>query len=145
MHISRNVHAGAMPDSVMVVIARIQFVVGRIIIGKYSCARQSVLADHTVQSGFFGIRGHDSNHSALAFDHADYGSFWLDDTAKAFCSWANVHLIGFDTLSNSADGRIFFQHGTNLLEHPPCCLVSNPSLALNLLCGDAATSRIHQV
>src|SRR5882672_111053 len=37
------------------------------------------------------------------------------------------------------------QERANLLEHAPSSLVGNSSLALNLLCGDAATCRTHEI
>lgn len=60
-------------------------------------------------------------------------------------SLAHSAVVGLINLDRATERLVFLKQFPDLREHAPCRLVRDASFALDLLCGNAATGRSHQV
>ena len=107
-----------------------------------------------MKSFLLRIRSYARNHAAYfavcaPFDHPDYWNLvraerWTATLPLTLPLAAVVHLIHLDrrTLQLQA---VLGQETPNLAEHAPRGFVSDACFPLNLLCGDSAASRTHEV
>ena len=105
------------------------------------------LLDESVQRIGFDISGDECPDAAFALNHANDGSLVRSATPLALALAAVVRLIHFHSAIKSANrSRLFvIQHCANLFEHAPRRLVRHSRFTLNLLRGNSATRRSHQV
>ena len=97
-----------------------------------------------MQGGLLGVSGYARNDAAtLALNHSHDWSFGLVNHVAAFGAPANIHFVDFHR--RSLQLQILRQQSTNLPEYAPRGFVGDASLALDLLCGDSATGRTHEV
>jgi len=99
------------------------------------------------------LRGVSANPS-LAFHNSDNRRFGIvvtppnaPNSVSVSALSPDVSFVDFYRLAALTAQRVFVvvQHRANLLKHAPCGLVRYACLALDLLCGDSATSRSHQI
>lgn len=145
--------AVANPPMIVVFPVLVQAVIGTVVIGENEIRWQNVLPNQAVQGFLLHIGSHECADAASPLNESDNGSFrFLIQSGCASLMAAltatEIRLIDFYGLLAPAQLRRvlrFIQHGANLLKHAPRRLVRHARLALNLLRGDAATSRSHQV
>ena len=154
VNVASNVDFLAVSNAPMVVVVlrASKSVVRGIVVSENKVGGQNVLFNQAVQGVLFRIGSDECADAALALNESDDRSLcflvrrgWA--TLHSLLS-TKVHFIHFDRLLTSAQLRrvlCFVQHGTNLLKHAPCRLVSHSRLALNLFRADSATGRSHQV
>ena len=123
--------------------------VARIFVGVHDSARNDVLG-HNVHDLVCGESREDSRDdlATRSLDNADHGNLSLVSAHRATSSvFALSAVVGFIYLDRwPLQLQITVRHErADLLEHAPSGFVSDSGLALNLLCGNAATSRAHQV
>jgi len=122
--------------------------VTRIFVGVHDSARNDVLGHDAHNLVCSDIGKNSRNDFALSLDNADHGNLGFVSAHRSASSvLALATIVGFVDLGRRPlQLQIAVRHqGPNLLEHAPSGFVGNSSLALNLLCGDSATSRAHQV
>lgn len=123
--------------------------VTRQFIGENDTLGKDMLTDDWQQCSSRSVLSRKSSDLATALDYANYHRFVL---AVVSCSnaasSADKRFINLYTLASLAADwiRLFIsQHGANLFEHSPSSFVGDSGFALNLFCGNAATSRGHEV
>lgn len=154
VNISRNIDSLAMPDAAMDVALRFQSVVSRKIIGEHGARWKDIFLRQTVKSLLGRIRRHASHYAAntsigATFDHANdrnlVRAFRRPSASSDSLSLsAVVHLIHLNRRALQLQ-TVLGQETPNLAEHAPRCFVGDASLPLNLLCGDTATGRAHEI
>jgi hypothetical protein len=154
VNVARDIDAARVPNAPMHISMRVKAIVGNVFVGKNGAGRKDIFLRQTVKS-FAPCIGSNARHDATmmsrgaAFDHAHDRNFvtavgWPSLTALPTPLAAVVHLIHLHRRTLQLHS-VFGEQRANLFEHAPCGLVGDASFALNLFCGDAATSGTHEV
>jgi hypothetical protein len=147
VNITRNIDFGGVSDALVSVPKMLKAIVPNMFIGEYDAFWQDEFTGHFAKSLLLDIRRNASHNAAdalfiAALDHADNGHHVFAPEV----STSSTTVEGFIHLDRRAlQLQTFSQEQANLLEHAPRGFVGNASFALNLLCGDAAASRTHEV
>src|SRR6266568_1575171 len=152
VNIARDVNLRAVPDTLVDIAFRLQAIIGHVIVGKDGARRQNIFFRQTVES-FLGCIGSDTrNNSAnssftIALNHTNDGNLVTAIRRTPLPTAplsAVVHLIHLNRRTLQLQ-TVLGQETPNLAEHAPRCFVGDASLPLNLLCGNSATSRTHEI
>src|ERR1700730_2825899 len=152
--VARDVDSRAVVNPAMSVSLRFQSIVGDKLIGVHSAGRKNVFLRKTVQGRLLRVWRYASHHAPdatvfAAFDHSHNCNLVAVARRPSAPSLpkplsAVVHLIHLHRRSLQLHS-IFGEQGADLPEHAPCSFVGDASLSLNLLRGDSAASRTHEV
>src|ERR1041385_2853679 len=154
VNVSRDVYFRAVIDSPVNVSRVLKPVIGNVFVGVNGARRQDVFLRQTVKSRFLRVRRypcHYTSHATVlrAFHHSDNRNLVRTIGRPSAPSLslplsAVVHLIHLHRRTLQLH-PLFGEQGANLTEHAPRGFVGHSGLALNLLCGDAATGGTHEV
>src|SRR6266850_1115979 len=154
VNVTRDVNSRAVIDAPMGVSRRFQSVVGNKLIGVNGARRKNVFLRQTMQSHFLRVRRYTRHYAAnapvlAALHHSHDRNLvtpvgWASTLADSLPLSAVVHLIHLHRRTLQLQ-TVLGQETPNLAEHAPRSFVGDASFPLNLLCGDAATSRTHEV
>jgi len=137
-------------DAAMLISRIIKSIVRSVFIGEHNRLGQYVFLRNAVQSFFGRIVGSDCDHAALALDNADNALLariagrWASTLRTALALGSEIAFIHLNRRALQLHVG-FGQQLTNLAKDAPCGFVSHSGFALNLLRGNAATSRTHLV
>ena len=154
VNVARDVNLRAVTDAPMDVAEILESIVRNEIVGEHCARRQDVFLRQAVKSFLFGVRSYTRHNPTnlsvgAALDHAHDRDFVTPVRRTALSALmlslsAVVHLIHLHRRTLQLQ-TILGQETPNLAEHAPRCFVSDACLPLNLLCGDSAASRTHEV
>ena len=122
--------------------------IGWVLVGVDHAARSNVIPDKSKQFLFpSSLDGSRNNFPASLDDGDNWSLFFVSATRTANAPFAHATIVSFVHFNRRPlQLQITVRHkGADLLEYAPSSFVGDPSLALNLLCRDAATSGTHQV
>src|SRR6266568_140455 len=148
VNISSDVDLRGVADALVRVALIFQAVIADMLIGEHDALRQDVFLCEAAKSLLLDIRGNAGHNAAnapivAALDHADDGSLVLapevSPASPAVESFIHLHRRTLQLQT------VLGQETPNLAEHAPRCFVGDASLPLNLLCGNSATSRTHEI
>jgi hypothetical protein len=151
--VSDHVHFGTVIDPPMIVSAihmrdaviAVQFVREDCALGK------NVFTNHAEKRRAFHVISGQGLDASTSFDNTDDCGFLAVASHRAttpiFTDSAHVGFVHLYAWGARTTKRIrsLFQHGANLLKHAPRRFVSDSGFPLDLLCGDAATCRGHEI
>lgn len=149
--VALNVDASGMIDSAMdISVGFVETPIGRQFVGVDSGSWHDEFLCESLQA-FLGYVVGDEGANALAtaaLYHSDYWAMELICAVRTsrMPTALSAH-VGFIHLHRRALQLhvALRKKAANLPEHAPCSFVGDASLALNLFCGDAATSRAHEI
>lgn len=147
VNIANDVNLLGVIDSLVPISACSKAIIRRVVIGKDHRLGKHVLFDKAAQSILLHIGRDKGSNFALALDHSDNGSFLGAASASSFAPTSEVRFVHFDLAPKAADWILLVigQHGSNLLEHPPCGFVGHARLALNLFRAYPASRGSHEI
>src|SRR5882724_2507789 len=154
VNIYLNINLRAVPDALVDVAVGLQAIVGNEVIGKHGAPWQDVFLRQAVKGFLCGIGSHASYDAAnarwsAALGHPDNCNLVASVRGTPLPALmptlsAVVHLIHLNRRTLQLQ-TVLGQKTPNLAEHAPRCFVGDASFPLNLLCGDTAASRAHEV
>jgi hypothetical protein len=154
MDVANDVDLGSVVDPAVIVLSvsdALDSIIGNELVGKHSTLGENMFPSDTQQSAALYVICDQRFDSPPALDYPNDGSLCSvpghRTPSSPFAPSAHVSFIHFDAFPFSSEPRCFLliQHGANLPEHSPSGFVGDARLALNLLCGDAATGLGHKI
>jgi hypothetical protein len=146
MNITRNIDFLCVQDSLVGITHALKFVIGGEFVGMDGCALLNGFDNNGQNCLALNIRNNHSLDSPQTLHNANHRHFILGAASSlaGVMFAAKIRFICF-YVALKRIAAVFIKARANEPEHTPCSLISDTRFSLNLLCGDAATGRGHEI